>query len=365
MAYKILVFGASYGSLLATKMAGAGHSVKLVCRSATAHLINTEGVRVRFPASDTGTPIEVDSRRLRGSLSAITPAEVHDIDYDLVVLAMQEPQYRAVEVRALLGKVARAKVPCLSIMNMPPLPYLARIPRIQTDSLHSAYSDASLWFEFEPALITLCSPDAQAFRPADEKPNVLQVRLATNFKSAPFESTAYNNVLRRLENDVESARFSVGQHEVELPVKLKVYDSLFVPFAKWSMLLAGNYRCLQKDGTRSIAAAVFDDIDKTRAVYEWVGQVCRQLGAKDEDLVAFDRYSKAAQALTAPSSAARALSAGASDVERVDRLVQGVAANIGMRSEEVDRTVAVIDSWLIANRQRHAGAGSLQQPVIA
>jgi hypothetical protein len=99
-------------------------------------------------------------------------------------------------------------------------------------------------------------------------------------------------------------------------------------------------------------------------VYEWVGQVCRQLGAKDEDLVAFDRYSKAARALTAPSSAARALSAGASDVERVDRLVQGIAANVGMRSEEVDRTVDVIDSWLIANRRKHAEAGSLKQPVI-
>ena len=43
---KILVFGASYGSLLAIKLALAGHSSTLVCRARTAALVNAEGVIV-------------------------------------------------------------------------------------------------------------------------------------------------------------------------------------------------------------------------------------------------------------------------------------------------------------------------------
>ena len=36
MAYKILILGASYGSLLGTKLLMAGHDVTLVCRAQTA-----------------------------------------------------------------------------------------------------------------------------------------------------------------------------------------------------------------------------------------------------------------------------------------------------------------------------------------
>ena len=38
MARKILILGASYGSLLATKLLMAGHNVTLVCRKNTAEL---------------------------------------------------------------------------------------------------------------------------------------------------------------------------------------------------------------------------------------------------------------------------------------------------------------------------------------
>jgi ketopantoate reductase len=46
---KILIMGASYGSLLATKLALAGHTARLVCLPAEAELINKEGARVRLP----------------------------------------------------------------------------------------------------------------------------------------------------------------------------------------------------------------------------------------------------------------------------------------------------------------------------
>ena len=58
------------------------------------------------------------------------------------------------------------------------LPYLKRIPGLAADALRSCYTDATVWENFDPALMTLCSPDPQAFRPPDEKINVLQVTLA-------------------------------------------------------------------------------------------------------------------------------------------------------------------------------------------
>src|ERR1700745_1345467 len=120
---------------------------------------------------------------------------------------MQEPQYRAAGVRELLDAVARSKVPCMSIMNFPPLPYLKRISGLNTDSLKPAFTDASVWENFEPGLVTLCSPDPQAIRPPGEKINVLQVRLPTNFKVARFDSDAHTNILRDLERDIEGGRF--------------------------------------------------------------------------------------------------------------------------------------------------------------
>ena len=183
---KLLIMGASYGSLLASKLLFGGHSIRLVCLPAEADLINAEGFRVRLPVRGRKEPVELDSRKLPGKVSAGGTAGVDPRDYDLVGLAMQEPQYRSPGVRELLDAVARANVPCMSIMNMPPLAYLRRIPGLDTDALKAAYTDASVWNSFDPACITLCSPDPQAIRPPDEKVNVLQVTLPTNFKVARF-----------------------------------------------------------------------------------------------------------------------------------------------------------------------------------
>src|SRR5512133_558818 len=222
--YKILIMGASYGSLLASKVLFGGHSVHLICLPAEADLINAEGFRVRMPIRGRKDPIEIDSRKLPGKVSAAGPGDVSPADYDLVGLAMQEPQYRSAGVRQLLDAVARSKVPCMSIMNMPPLPYVKRIPGLNTDALKPAYTDPSVWDSFDPALLTLCSPDPQAIRPPDEKVNVLQVTLPTNFKVAKFDNDIHTGILRQLEKDIDAVRFDAPEGKIELPVKLRVHD---------------------------------------------------------------------------------------------------------------------------------------------
>ena len=350
MSYRILMLGASYGSLLATKLAMAGHAVKLVCLPAEVEAFNSDGARVRLPVKGREGLVEVDSRKLPGELSAAGPLAVEPASYDLVGLAMQEPQYRSSGVRELLASVAQARVPCLSIMNMPPLPYLARVPGIDVQSCRGAYTDPTVWDAFDPGLVTLCSPDPQAFRPPGEKINVLQVRLPTNFKAARFPSDQHTAMLREMERGIEAARLDEDGQRIELPVKLKVHESVFVPLAKWAMLIAGNYRCVEEDSVRSIRDAVHGDLAASRDVYGWVTGLCRSLGAAESDLVPFEKYAAAAQLLGSPSSAARALAAGARDIERVDRLVQGIAAQRGLRNASLDRTVALVDAWLAKNR---------------
>jgi len=95
MARNILILGASYGSLLGTKLAMAGHNVSLVCRQATADLINEKGTEVRIKLRDEDTHRAIHSADLPGKITAVTPEASNPADYDLIALAMQEPQYSA------------------------------------------------------------------------------------------------------------------------------------------------------------------------------------------------------------------------------------------------------------------------------
>ena len=354
MALKIMIMGASYGSLLASKILFGGHSVHLICLAAEADLINGEGFRVRMPIRGRKDPVEIDSRKLPGKVTAGGTTSANPTDYDLIGLAMQEPQYRSPGVRELLDAVAKSRVPCMSIMNMPPLPYVKRIPGLDGRLLEPAYTDPRVWDSFDPETLTLCSPDPQAIRPPDEKVNVLQVTLPTNFKVARLKDEKATAMLRALEKEIDAVRFEVPEGRIELPVKLRVYDSIFVPLAKWAMLLAGNYRCITADGMRTTQEAVHSDIATSRSVYNFVIDLCVKLGASPSDLVPFEKYAEAAQSLVRPASAARALNNGLPNIERADKLVQLIARQKGMSHPVIDAGVALVDARLEANRKKAA-----------
>ncbi len=342
---KILILGASYGSLLSTKLLMAGHDVTLICRQQTADLINAEGTTVRLKLRDESEHRLIRSADHPGTVDAVTPEQARAEDYDLVALAMQEPQYGEPSVKALMQRIAASKRPCLSIMNMPPLAYLRRIEALADANLSGCYADPSVWSAFEPGLISLCSPDPQAFRPPEEQANFLHVGLPTNFKAAQFESEEHNQMLRTLEQDIAAVRLD-GK---DVPVKLRVFESLFVPLAKWSMLLTGNYRCVTAGEGRAIKDAVHQDLEESREIYAWVDELARKLGADPADQVPFEKYANAAQNLIKPSSAARAIYSGATRIERVDKLVQQVAASLGMTHPSVDATVEIVDHKLYEN----------------
>ena len=328
----------------------AGHDVSLVCTKPTAELINNVGTVVRFPIRGRDSLVEIASGSLPGVLSATAPEGIDPGYFDLVVLGMQEAQYGSPGVRELMGRVGASRVPCLAIMNMPPLPYLERILRFSIESLEGCYADPRIWDGFEPKLTTLASPDPQAFRPPNEPKNVLQVGLPTNFKSARFEDDTSTMMLRNLESDISAARFDPGDGAIEIPVKLKIHDSLFVPLAKWPMLVVGNYRCIRPDEMISIRDAVHGNVGKSREIYGWVWDLCTELGAQETDMVPFEKYAKAAEGLEKPSSAARTLFGGSKHIERVDCMIRRIAYGLGLQSNTLDEIVKLVDERLRKNR---------------
>jgi len=137
---------------------------------------------------------------------------------------------------------------------------------------------------------------------------------------------------------------------IELSDSPADHGSVFVPLAKWPMLIAGNYRCIRREEMIPIKDAVHGDAAKSRTVYDWVSKLCHRLGAEDEDLVPFEKYAKAAEDLGKPSSAARALFGGAEHIERVDCLVRHIATQQGLQSETLDEIVTLVDERLGRDR---------------
>jgi len=62
--YNVLIMGASYGSLLATKLLFGGHKITMVCLPAEVEAFNSEGALIRMPIRGRKDPIELDSRKL-------------------------------------------------------------------------------------------------------------------------------------------------------------------------------------------------------------------------------------------------------------------------------------------------------------
>ena len=81
-----------------------------------------------------------------------------------------------------------------------------------------------------------------------------------------------------------------------------------------------------------------------------------KLGANPGDLVPFEKYAAAAQFLVRPASAARALSNGASYIERPDMLVQLIAKQKGLSHPVIDEIVALVNSRVDANRKKAAAS---------
>ena len=181
-AYNVLIMGASYGSLLATKLLFGGHKITMVCLPAEVEAFNSEGAVVRLPVRGRKEPVELNSQKLPGSLRAAGPGDVNPADFDLVALAMQEPQYRSPGVRELLDAVATSRRAVHVDHEHAALPYLKRIPGLDTDKLKAAFTDASVWDNFEPGRADPVQPGPAGDPPARREDQRAAGHLADQFQ---------------------------------------------------------------------------------------------------------------------------------------------------------------------------------------
>ena len=337
--------------------AGRAH-VKLVCLPAEAELINAEGTRVRMPvqgprragrdrfARAAGQAVRRRSagrrsRRLRSRRARDAGAAVS----------------LARRARAAATRWPRRRVPCMSIMNMPPLPYLARIPgprrrraaRLlhRSDGVGRLRSRADDAVQPRPAGVPSAGGKGQ--RAAGEPADQLQGRRGST-------RTRTRRCCASCEADIEAARFDTGGGTIELPVKLKVHDrcscrspSGHAADRQLSLRPAG--RACARSRRRSTPTSS----SRARST-NGCASCAVALGAAGSDLVPFEKYADAARRrLRSPSSAARALAAGAPNIERVDLLVQAIAAQKGMRSDADRRgRRRTVDRWIARNRSQSA-----------
>ena len=70
---------------------------------------------------------------------------------------------------------------------------------------------------------------------------------------------------RQLESDIAGVTID-GK---DIPVRVRIYDSLFVPIFLVACL-TGNYRCVQRDCVRPIRDAVHGDVEASAGMYSWV-----------------------------------------------------------------------------------------------
>lgn len=352
----ILVLGANYGLLAAVRLCLANHRVTVVCREGERAALSDRGATVRLQRRDgaEGRTLHVPAAQGRagmpGTLGLVSPRIAPD-GFDLVFAAMGEPQYADPEIAALMAAIADADLPVISLMNLLPPCFLSRLQTLDMEALMPAYSAWNVWRRFDPRRITAASPDAQAVRPAADRPDVLNVTLASNLKVAPFHDPADQDLLRIIEASV------VRLHPDDLPAPARIvaHASLTVPLSKWPMLITGNCRCLLPDGrVIPISAAVRDNMEDSRRVYDLVAQVVLAAGAPETDIVPFALYASAARHLTCPSSLARALSAGARTVERVDLMILHAARSLGVPCADI----AIVSECVQAALDRNHSAAS-------
>jgi hypothetical protein len=347
---RILFLGASYGVVLGMRAAAAGHQITFACRQQEADLINEGKLLLRIPAKDHALTVEISPSQCAVAPAAFTPDEIDPQPFDLVCLAMQEPQYSAAGIRSLVGRIAAARTPCLSIMNMPLPPFLDKFGAMDEQSADSIFTEAELWASFDPAAFTMASADPQSMRVDSDNMLITGVTLATNFKVAPFGNSQQQDMLEQLARDIDRSRIDMYGTSCTPRVRLCPHPSRLVPLAKWPMLITGNFRCMTGGDPRSIGEAVCRSESESRELYDWVLQVCSAVGVEDSTLVPFDRYLAAAAGLSLPSSLARGLHAGATAVERVDILIQTLAASHHMAHPALDRIVADVNARLERNR---------------
>tara|TARA_Y100000768_G_scaffold344759_1_gene291240 strand:- start:650 stop:1651 length:1002 start_codon:yes stop_codon:yes gene_type:complete len=322
MKKKILVIGANYGLLLAGMLIERGFTVDVFGTNKEIDVLNQEGFA--FDSYE-------NSWNFKPSNFLKFISHIEKYDYDLTILAVQEPTLANSKISNVISLISENKIPILSIMNIPLLNFLTNIIGIQNiNNAEKIYSSIGCSDQFNSKLIINSNPEPQIF--SKNKFNDLSIRLGGVFRCSSL------NML-----DKETVAALTKTITNGLPTRIKSYESPWVSLSKLPMLLVGNYRCLNNLKLQSIADTVYHDTSLSEKIYDQVVKIMKNLGAGREAIIPFKSYLKASINLDAPSSVCRAIVSGKHHVERADKLVQIMGHSIGFFSAEIDKIVQNID----------------------
>lgn len=329
---RILIVGASYGALIAARLVEKGLDCTLVCNSEELEIINSNGLVVKFKEREFLLSGEDEKKIIRGNVKSTIPNNCDFSNlYDCCFLAIAEGQLLNSEIQKFLKKIGEKKIPTVSVMNIPPIKLITQELNIPYDLIARAYNAPMLWDFFDASLIAHASADPQIFKSITNSKSVINVRLASDFKISNFRSVEASKIIKNICNLFVNDRNGVAFRE---------YDSIFVSLSKWSMLVTGNYRCLDNEGQLiSIKDAVHADLNLSQDIYNSINSLLKLMGASRADLVPFHLYAKAALMLDAPSSFSRAVHSGVKSVERTDKLINIISKYLGVDNPLLNNVV--------------------------
>lgn len=348
-AKKVLVLGASYGLLISSFFLIRNFRVTIFCLDEERHAIDSRGICIGIPSGDTAggyvnTEIPCENLDVVSNPSELIPMlEI----FDVIFIAISESQMYASDICDVLLAANELEIPRVSLMNIPAPSFLVDRFDLEADALATAYTDHDLLSQLLPANLTMvCNPEPQVFRPRADA-NAVQIRLGGTFRICRSSSSRSNFVLDSLLQNASDC-----DSRISLPAVVRAYDSAFIGLSKLPMLMAGNYRCFDNNGTlTSICDAVMIDLERSEAIYESVLDLLRVMGARRSDLIPFRLYLRAARKLTAPSSICRSIWHKATSVERADILVQSLMKSYKCDAQLIDNIVLDIDKNLEVRRR--------------
>ena len=121
MARNNLILGASYGSA-GDKLLMAGHNVTLFAGRRRQSSSTATAPKFASSCATRRSTARSSPRDLPGTLDAITPGDVNVSRYDMVGLPCRNRNTPTIRSGLSWSKSPPPGLPCLSIMNMPPLP---------------------------------------------------------------------------------------------------------------------------------------------------------------------------------------------------------------------------------------------------
>ena len=319
---KVLEIGANYGLLLAGMLQERDFDVEVFGTEKEVETLNQEGFS--FNMNDSFWRF-APSNKLKFINS------FNEDNYDLVILAVQEPTLSNPKIVEILSFISKNSIPILSIMNIPLLNFLKDIVGIQnivnSETIYSSLKYSNL---LNSKLIINSNPEPQIF--SKDKFNRLNIRLGGVFRCSSL-NILNKDIILDLTKSIENG----------LPTKIKSYKSPWVSLSKLPMLMTGNYRCLNNFKLKSIYESVHLNTNLSEKIYNQIIEIMKKLGAGREAIIPFKLYLRASVKLDAPSSVCRTIINGKQNVERVDKLVQNIAKSISYNSPEIDEIVYNID----------------------